>query len=68
MPKFGAKNALFGYFWASILKKYFHIWSQHPQIYSIAKFCKETKMAKFWTKNALFEYFWTRILKKYCDT
>ena len=25
MPKFGSKNALFGYFWARILKRYCHI-------------------------------------------
>ena len=25
MPKFGAKIALFGYFWARILKRYCHI-------------------------------------------
>ena len=42
MPKFGTKNALFGYFWPKMLylgnfgqefkKKYCHIWNQHPQI------------------------------------
>ena len=32
MPKFGTKSALFGYFWARILKNYCHIWDQHPQI------------------------------------
>ena len=66
MPKFGTKNALFVYFWASILKNYCHIWNQHPQICLIAKFCEETKMLKFGTKNALFGYFWARILKNYC--
>ena len=25
LPKFGTKNALFGYFWARILKSYCHI-------------------------------------------
>ena len=25
MPKFGTKNALFGYFWAKTLKRYCHI-------------------------------------------
>ena len=32
MPKIATKNALFGYFWARILKYYCHIWNQHPQI------------------------------------
>ena len=32
MPKFGIKNALFGYFSARILKNYCYIWNQHPQI------------------------------------
>ena len=27
MPKFGTKNALFGYFLARILKSYCHIWN-----------------------------------------
>ena len=25
MPKFGTKNALFAYFWARILKNYYHV-------------------------------------------
>ena len=29
MPKFGTKNALFGYFWTRIFKNYCHIWNQH---------------------------------------
>ena len=32
MPKFGTKKALFGYFWARILKNYYHIRNQRPQI------------------------------------
>ena len=58
------KNALFRYFWARILKNYFHIWNHHPQIYIIVKFCKKIKMPKFGTKNALFGFFRARILKK----
>ena len=42
MPKFGTKNALFGCFWARILKNYFHIWNQPLQI---------CLLAKFWEKN-----------------
>ena len=66
MSKFGTKNALFEYFRARILKRYFHISNQHPQICLIAKFLEKIKMSKFGTKNALFEYFWVRILKSYC--
>ena len=70
--KFGAKiniwdqNALFGYFWARILKNDCHIWNQHPRICLIAKFCEKTKMSKFGTKSALFGYFWGSILENYC--
>ena len=55
MPKFGAKNALFGYFWIRILN-YCHIWNQHPRIFETAKFREKMKMSKFVTKNALFGY------------
>ena len=41
MPKFGNKNALFGYFWARIWKNYYHIWNQHPRICLSTKFCKK---------------------------
>ena len=61
-----SKNALFRYSWARILKKYFHIWNQQPQICLLAKFREKTKVPKFGTKSALFEYFWDGILKKYC--
>ena len=30
IPKFGNKNASFGYFWTRIWKNYYHIWNQHP--------------------------------------
>ena len=29
------KNALFGYFWSRIFKKYCRIWNKHPQIFLI---------------------------------
>ena len=38
MPKFETKNALFGYFWARIKKKYCHILNQHPRFCLFAKF------------------------------
>ena len=53
MPNFGPKlpywlfltnNALFGYFLARIIKNYWHIWNQHPQICRTPKvFTKELK-------------------------
>ena len=61
MSKFGTKNALFGYFWATILKNYCHIWNHHLRISVIAKFCEETKMPKFGAKNVLFGYFWPKM-------
>ena len=41
MSKLVTKNALFGHFWDSILKKYCHILNLHPQICLIVKFGKE---------------------------
>ena len=64
MPKFGTKNALFGYFWATILKNYCLIWSQHPRNGLFAKFCEIMKMAKFVTRNTFLGYFWARTFKK----
>ena len=32
MPKFGTKNALFGFFQTRIFKNYCQIWNQHPQL------------------------------------
>ena len=61
ISKFGTKRALFGYFWARILKSYCHIWNQHPRIYLIAKFRGKTKIPKFGTKSALYGCFWARI-------
>ena len=52
MPKFGTKNALFGYSWAETCKQNNHILEQHHQICLIAKFCQIMKMPKFGTKNA----------------
>ena len=42
--KFGTQNALFGYFWARILRNYSHIWNQHPRICLTGKFWEEIKM------------------------
>ena len=66
MPKFGTKNALFGYFCEGTSKKCCHTRNQHPPIRLIAKFCQNTKMAKFWTEKALFGYFWDTVSKNYC--
>ena len=64
MPKFGTKNALFGYSWAEICKQNNYILEQHRQICLIAKFCEIMKMPKFVTKNVLERYFRARISKK----
>ena len=57
MLKSGAKNALFGYFWAGIPQSYCHIWKQHLRICHIAKLREKTKIPKFWNKNALLSIF-----------
>ena len=44
ITKFGTKNALFGYFSVRILKNYFHISNQHPQICHTAKFCEKNNL------------------------
>ena len=64
MPKFGSKNALFGYFWARILKKLLSDLKSAPLNLSKCKICEKIKMPKFGSKNALFGYFWARTLKK----
>ena len=66
MSKFVTKRVLFWYFWARILKRYCHIWNQHPWICLITKYWEIMKMSKFVTKRVLFWYFWARILKRYC--
>ena len=53
MPKFGIKSALFGYFWARILKNYCHIWNHHPQICLFVKFHEKTIKPKFGTKGLI---------------
>ena len=63
LSKMWTKNALLGYFRARVLKKFCHIWNQHPQVFLISKFCKKTKIPKFVPKNALFGYFWGGIFK-----
>ena len=60
--QFGTETAFF----RLTLKKYCHIWNQHPWICLIAKFPEKMKMPKFVTKNALFGYFGAIILKNYC--
>ena len=32
------KNDFFAYFWAAVLKNYFHIWNHHPRTYWNAEF------------------------------
>ena len=56
MLKFGTKNALFGYFWARILKHYCHIWNQYSRICLIAKFLQKNKNAKIWDQKCLISY------------
>ena len=65
MPKFGAKNSLFGYFSARILKIHCRIGYRDPQICQVGKFC-EKKYHKFGNKNALFWLFWAIFFKNYC--
>ena len=64
MPKFGTRNALFGYFRARVLKNYCHIWNQDPRICLATKLREKTKMPKFGIKNALFGYFSAGIWKE----
>ena len=64
MPKFGIKNALFGYFWERFLEKLLSHLKSPPSNLSICKNLGKTKMPKFGIKNALFGYFWARIFKK----
>ena len=63
---FLTRNALFGYFWARILKILLaYLKSAHSNL-SNCKICEKTIIRKFGTKNVLFWYFWAGILKKYC--
>ena len=51
--KFGTKNTLFGYFWARILKNYYHFCNQHPQI------CQKWvsySYSEFWYRVRIFEW------------
>ena len=41
MPKFGTKNALFGYFWARILKNYCHIEISNLEFVKLRNFVKK---------------------------
>ena len=57
MNKFRTKNALFGYFWARILKFFFSYLKSATLNLPKCNFCEEAKMLKFWTKNAILRYF-----------
>ena len=63
-PKFGTKNALFGYFKRLLL--YLTSWNQQPGIYLIAKVREKIEFSKFGTKNILLGYFLIGIWKQYC--
>ena len=58
MPKFGTKNALFGYFGAGILKKTIVIFEISTLEFF---FHKKMNMSKSGTKNALLGYFWAGV-------
>ena len=69
MSKFGNKNplfknALFGYFWARILKNYCQVCNQHFRICLIAKFCEETKMQNLGPKMPYLVVFGLEFQKK----
>ena len=76
MPKFGTKNASFGYFlpkmsclgsfWLGFWKSYCHICIKHLWICLNAKLGEQTKKPKFWDQKRLIGYFWARIFKIYC--
>ena len=57
------KDTLFCYFWALILKKYYHIWNQQYRICQDEKFRPKIETLKFGTKNVSCEYFWAVDLK-----
>ena len=52
--------------WAGLLKKYVHIWNQHPPICLISFFLVKMTMPKLGTKNTLFGSFWAGICQKNC--
>ena len=60
MNKFRTKNALFGYFWARILKFFFSYLKSATLNLPKCNFCEEAKMLKFWTKNAILRHFLTK--------
>ena len=74
MPKFGTKSALFGYFWARILKKTIVIFEISAfELVRLQTFMKKQKCLNFGPKmpylgfleqKCLFGYFWARIFKK----
>ena len=62
MSKFGAKNALFGHFWVSILKNIVTCEISTLEFIYLPTFARKTKMPKFGTKNASFGHFWACII------
>ena len=65
---FLTKNAIFGYFWTTILKELSSYLKSAPSNLFTCKISRQNKNAKFGTKNAWFWYFWARILKNNSQT
>ena len=64
IPKFRTKNVLLGCFWATIFKRYCHVWNQHPQFFLTAKnFVKKQKDLNL-DKKFLKCLFWDWSFKK----
>ena len=66
-PKFGTKNALFGYFWDRNFKIILSYLKWAPSDLTNSKISWNNENTKFGTKNALYEYFGARIFKNYCQ-
>ena len=65
MPKLVNKNALFGYFWARVLKNYGLIWISTLKIFQLQNVAKEQKCL-ICDQKCLIWFFWGIILKNYC--
>ena len=63
--KCDTKISLSGSFWAGILKNYYHIWNEHPQVCLIAKFHSKMKILKFRTTNTLLACFAQQLWKTF---
>ena len=63
MPKFGTKNALFGYFWTRCLKSYCHTWNKHPWVCLIDKFRQKTKCLSCGLKMPYLGILWVEFEK-----